>query len=466
MQKVTVSWLKSLEVLENVPEDQLQWLLDVSEDQFFQDGDMLNEPGWPMKGPHVIVEGNMRFYMLQGAGRRDFVDVGPGSITGYMPFSRGIVSKGYAQAVGTLHVLSFPTERINEMIKEHFELTQALVHIMTNRVRDFTALQQQNEKMMALGKLSAGLAHELNNPASAIVRDSTSLSKHLRLVPESLKSMFTIKMSEDQVDGVTDELFKALNNRDGNRLSLKQRTHLEDEIAGWLDENEVENAYDIAESFVDFKFSIANFDALKIHIPKTHLSTIMNWMSNKLVAEKMIEDIQESSKRIAELVSSVKTFTHMDRGQDKQYADIHIGILNTLTMLGYKIKKGNVSVIEDFDRTLPEVKALIGELNQVWTNLIDNALDAMAPSGKGTLTIKTRRDREFVEVFIVDDGPGIPPEIQSQVFDPFFTTKEMGKGTGMGLEVVQRIVKQHRGSIKMKSQPGLTVFSVCFLIDG
>lgn len=156
----------------------------------------------------------------------------------------------------------------------------------------------------------------------------------------------------------------------------------------------------------------------------------------------------------------------MDRAQDKQYADIHIGIRNTLTMLGYKIRKGNISVIEDFDETLPEVKALIGELNQVWTNLIDNAIDAMTLNGKGTLTIKTRRDREFVEVFIVDDGPGIAPEIQSLIFDPFFTTKEMGKGTGMGLEVVQRIVKQHRGSIKVKSDPGHTVFSVCFLIDG
>jgi signal transduction histidine kinase len=165
-------------------------------------------------------------------------------------------------------------------------------------------------------------------------------------------------------------------------------------------------------------------------------------------------------------VSSVKTFTHMDRGQDKQYADIHIGITNTLTMLGYKIRKGNITVVEDFDRTLPEVKALIGELNQVWTNLIDNALDAMEPAGKGTLTIKTRRDREFVEVFIIDDGLGIPEDIQGQVFDPFFTTKDMGKGTGMGLEVVQRIVKQHRGSIKVKSKPGYTEFSVCFLIDG
>jgi signal transduction histidine kinase len=261
-------------------------------------------------------------------------------------------------------------------------------------------------------------------------------------------------------------MFKVLTAKDEGRLSLKQRTHREDEIGEWLDENEIENSYEIAESFVDFNFKVENLDALKSYIPKQFLSTIFNWMSNKLVAEKMIQDIQESSKRIAELVSSVKTFTHMDRGQDKQYADIHIGITNTLTMLGYKIRKGNITVVEDFDRTLPEVKALIGELNQVWTNLIDNALDAMQPAGKGILTIKTRRDREFVEVFIIDDGPGIPEDIQSQIFDPFFTTKEMGKGTGMGLEVVQRIVKQHRGSIKVKSTPGCTVFSVCFLIDG
>ncbi|HEY9196034.1 MAG TPA: ATP-binding protein [Mucilaginibacter sp.] len=466
MQEVNVSWLKSLEALENVPDDQLQWLIDNSINQVFEDGTLLNEPGKPATGPHIIIEGSIRFYMLQSRGRRDFVSAGPGSITGYLPFSRGLVSKGYAEAIGELHVLSYPTERIPEMIKGHFELTQALVHIMTNRVRDFTALQQQNEKMMALGKLSAGLAHELNNPASAIVRDSISLSKHLKLAPKAIKDVFTIRLNHEQIEGVTTEMFKILGKKDETRLNLKQRTEREDEIGEWLDENEIENSYEIAESFVDFNFKVDNLEALKSYIPKEFLSTIINWMSSKLVAEKMIQDIQESSKRIAELVSSVKTFTHMDRGQDKQYADIHIGITNTLTMLGYKIKKGNITVVEDFDRTLPEVKALIGELNQVWTNLIDNALDAMMPAGKGMLTIKTRRDREFVEVFIADDGPGIPEEIQGQIFDPFFTTKEMGKGTGMGLEVVQRIVKQHRGSIKVKSQPGHTVFNVCFPIDG
>jgi signal transduction histidine kinase len=156
----------------------------------------------------------------------------------------------------------------------------------------------------------------------------------------------------------------------------------------------------------------------------------------------------------------------MDQGQEKQYADIRIGIKNTLQMLIYRIKKGNIAIVKEFDESLPPVKAQIGELNQVWTNLIDNALDAMEPNKKGTLTIKTERDKEFVQVTIADDGVGIPEEICSRIFDPFFTTKEMGKGTGMGLEVVQRIVQQHNGSIKVTSEPGHTAFKVCFPIDG
>ena len=156
----------------------------------------------------------------------------------------------------------------------------------------------------------------------------------------------------------------------------------------------------------------------------------------------------------------------MDQGHDKQYANIHDGIRNTLTMLQYKVHKGSVEVIKNFDTSLPPVKAMIGELNQVWTNLIDNALDAMEPIGKGILEIKTKQDKDFVEVSIIDNGPGIPESIRSQVFDPFFTTKPIGKGTGLGLDVVMSIVKQHRGSIKVNSVPGRTEFIVCFPING
>ncbi len=466
MQTITSSILKSFEALKNVPEDQLDWLIDNCTEHTLPDGEPFVKPGDELSGPHFIISGRLQLYITQNGSRRDFATFGPGDVTGYLPYSRGMVATANSQAVGELYYLSYPTERIREMINNHFELTQALVHVMSNRVREFTALQQQNEKMMALGKLSAGLAHELNNPASAIVRDSVALIEHLRMEPQSLKKVIAIKMNSEQVDGLNRELALLLAVKERPHLTLKEKTKREEELTDWLDEHEVENSYDIAETFVDFNFTVENLEMFCNHIPANYCSPVFSWISNLLVKERMVEDIQESSRRIADLVSSVKIFTHMDRGSDKQYADIHVGIRNTLTMLGYKIKKDNVTIVEDYDESLPPVKAMIGELNQVWTNLIDNALDAMEPNGKGTLTIKTERERQFVQVFIIDDGPGIPEEIRTRIFDPFFTTKEMGKGTGMGLEVVLRIVHQHNGSIKVRSVPGKTEFIVCFPIDG
>ncbi len=466
MIKVTVEWLKSLEVLKNVPDDQLQWLIDNSENRIIKDGDHLLSPGDPLAGPHVIIDGSLLLYMLQNGSRREIATFKPGDITGYLPYSRAVTAPGYSQAIGDLQILSFPTERIREMISNHFELTQALVHVMSNRVRDFTALKQQNEKMMALGKLSAGLAHELNNPASAIVRDSISLIEHLRVEPKSFKKVVAIEMTAEQIDAVNDELVKLLAQKERPCLTLKEKSRREEDIINWFDDHGVENSYDISESFVEYNFDVEQLENLCRHIPNKYCSPVFNWISSLLVTERMVEDIQESSKRISDLVTSVKTFTHMDRGADKQYADIRNGIRNTITMLGYRLKKGNITLIEQYDETLPPVKALIGELNQVWTNLIDNAIDAMEINHKGRLIVKTEKDREFVRVYIVDDGPGIPEEDCPKIFDPFFTTKEMGKGTGMGLEVVQRIVHQHNGSIKVKSIPGQTEFVVCFPING
>ena len=454
-----------MDVFSNVPDAQLQWFMDNSVDRIIPDGELLFAAGDPITGPHVVVAGGIQFYFMQNGTKREFVIFHAGEVTGYLPYSRGKIAIGAASAVGELQLMSFPTERVQEMIKDHFELTQALVHVMSNRVRNFTAQQQQNEKMMALGKLSAGLAHELNNPASAIVRDSDSLKKHLRLEPKMFKEMALINIDEEQINVLVNRLFGLLAETGRTQLTLKQRTVLEDEIADWFSDHDIENGYVIAESFVDFNFSITDLEAFSDSIPAESVSPVFNWLSNLLVTERMVEDIQQSSKRIADLVSSIKTFTHMDRAQVKEFADIHIGIRNTLTMLGYKIRKGNISVIEHYDESLPPVKALIGELNQVWTNLIDNAVDAMEINKKGVLTIKTERDGEFVQVTITDDGPGIPEDTIYSIFDPFFTTKAMGKGTGMGLEVVQRIISQHNGSVKVKSVPGCTEFTVCFPID-
>ncbi|MDB4901117.1 MAG: glnL [Mucilaginibacter sp.] len=466
MQTVTVSTLKTFEALKNVPDGELQWLIDNCKTYQLHDGDSLTDKGDPLTGPHFIIKGQISIYMMQSGSNRELATFRAGDITGYLPYSRAVKAAGSSRVIGELYLMSFPTERIREMIKDHFEITEALVHVMSNRVREFTTLQQQNEKMMALGKLSAGLTHELNNPASAIIRDSASLLEHLKLEPQSFKKVMAIQMNAVQVDAVNDELFRLLAVKDRPHLTLKERTKREEELANWLEEHEIENSYDLAETFVEFNFGIHDLETFCSHIPAAYCSPVFNWICNLLVTEKMVEDIQESSRRIADLVNSVKTFTHMDRGGDKQYADIHIGIRNTLKMLGYKIKKGNITVVEDYDETLPPVKALIGELNQVWTNLIDNALDALETNEKGTLTIKTEKEREFVKVLIIDDGPGIPHDIKSKIFDPFFTTKELGKGTGMGLEVVQHIVHQHNGTIKVKSAPGHTEFVVCFPIDG
>ncbi|HEY2581944.1 MAG TPA: cyclic nucleotide-binding domain-containing protein, partial [Mucilaginibacter sp.] len=185
MQTVTVPILKAFELLKNVPDDQLQWLIDNSDENIYQEGDLLTKQGDKLGGPHFIIKGRLSVFMIQSGSKREIAIFNAGDITGYLPYSRGVIASASAKAISELHIMSFPTERIKEMIMNHFELTQALVHAMSNRVREFTALQQQNEKMMALGKLSAGLTHELNNPASAIVRDSVSLLEHLKMEPQS-----------------------------------------------------------------------------------------------------------------------------------------------------------------------------------------------------------------------------------------------------------------------------------------
>ncbi|RYD86588.1 MAG: HAMP domain-containing histidine kinase, partial [Sphingobacteriales bacterium] len=247
-------------------------------------------------------------------------------------------------------------------------------------------------------------------------------------------------------------------------LSMMAKADREDDLADWLMDHEIKRM-EFAENLVDFDFKPDDLDHMNACTPAPQLEIVLAWVNNYLLATKMIADIKESSQRISQLVTSVKTFTHMDRHNDKQLLDIHSGIRNTLTMLDYKFKKGNIKVAEEFDLTLPQVKAMPGELNQVWTNVIDNAIDAMEPSGSGTLTIKTQRDRQFVQVSIRDSGPGIPQEMQSQIFDPFFTTKDMGKGTGLGLDVVTRIIRQHNGSVKVNSVPGNTEFIICFPIS-
>lgn len=465
METVSTQWLQTIEELKDVPAAQLQWWIDNSKLYQLEEGSFLFKNGEPNTGTHVIVSGRVHVFLNQSNGVRTIRFFTAKDIAGYLPFSRGLVAGLNGEVVEKLTVMTYPVERMKELIEGHFELTQALVHVMTSRVRNFTSLQQQNEKMIALGKLSAGLAHELNNPAAAIVRGSVSLRNHLKLSPESFKKVIAIKATSEEIDKVDSKLFEVLARENLPVLTLMQKSAKEDEFIDCLENFSVENSEEVAENFVEFGFTCDDLDDFASFVPREYLSPILNWINNNLVTEKMVNDIQEASRRIEKLVNSIKNFTHMDRGSDKEFTNVHFGIQNTVTMLAYKFKKGNVKLIEVYDEHLPLIKAFVGELNQMWTNLIDNALDAMEVNGKGILEIKTSREKDNIIISITDNGPGIPPEIEERIFDPFFTTKEIGKGTGLGLDVVAGIIRQHQGNIKIDSTPGKTSFIVSLPVD-
>ncbi|MCZ8215713.1 MAG: HAMP domain-containing sensor histidine kinase, partial [Cyclobacteriaceae bacterium] len=246
--------------------------------------------------------------------------------------------------------------------------------------------------------------------------------------------------------------------------SLMQKTALEDELTDWLEKAGIDNPYDIVETFAEFSITTETLEQVKSWLRHEDVSPVMNWINQVLTTEKLVFDIEEASKRINALVTSIKGYTHMDQAAEKQVTDIHPGIRNTLTMLNHKLKKNNIKLVENFQQDLPKASIFVSEMNQVWTNLIDNAIDAMENAPEKVLEIKTQLDRDLINVYIIDSGTGIPKEIQDKIFDPFFTTKAMGKGTGLGLEVVRQIINQHNGKIELTSNPGRTTFKICFPI--
>ena len=457
---ISVADLNEIEALRGIPENQLQWLIEHSEVVELNDGDVFFKKGDPVLHTHFLLEGLLSLRVEQAGQYREVSRATKGDITGTLPFSR----IGGATAIGTAiqqtTILSLHKDHFREMIHSHYELTETLVHTMTSRIREFVKKSEQNDKMMALGKISAGLAHELNNPASAVVRSAGELKEQLKMQPDNFKKVISMRMEPDQVDAVNQILFSKASSGP-QQMGLMEKADLEDEITDWLEERGIEDGTEIAEILAEFNFDLDTLEALYEQVPDQFFPPVANWFNSVLSTEKLVSEIDEASSRIAKLVTSVKSYTHMDQSPERQLADIREGIRNTFTILGHKIKKQNIDLKENFPEDMPQVQVFISELNQVWTNLMDNAIDAM-PDG-GTLEIAADFDKDYLRVHIIDSGTGIPEDVIGNIFDPFYTTKEMGKGTGMGLDVVQRIVSQHQADIQVKSKPGETKFTVCFM---
>ena len=460
MEQPTVASLRAIEAFRDVPDEALRWLIDQSEIVSLEKGDYLFKPGEAIHHLYIILEGKIQLKIQQGNQLRDIGLWEKNAITGMLPYSRMEAASGFGLAVDTTRILALHQDQFVEMEKVSRDMVKALVGVMTNRTRDFIRLQQRNEKMMALGKLSAGLAHELNNPAAAIVRSSRELKNHLSTTPENFKQVILMRLVPEQVDAVNEIVFSKMNQPEPEKLTMMERNGREDEIADWLEDQGVGDGYEIAENFVEFGLTIDDVESIGEILEGKHLAPVFHWLNNVLTTERLVNDIQEASTRISNLVTSVKTYTHMDRAPDRVAADIHEGINSTLTMLNHKLKVKNIHVEKNFQEDLPRISLFVSEMNQVWTNLIDNAIDAMQQ--EGTLTITTHTEGDHLRVDVEDNGSGIPPDIQESVFDPFFTTKSVGEGTGLGLDIAKKIIEQHQGTIGLHSEPGHTRFTLCF----
>ncbi|TAE28592.1 MAG: GHKL domain-containing protein [Candidatus Kapaibacterium sp.] len=457
--------LKTLPDLKNVPEEQLCWLINHSEVRHYELGEHTFKKGDAIDEMYIVLNGVLSIRLEQNGQFRELLELRAGNISGTLPFSRTAKAAGYGLVQEAVSILFLHKNNFRKMVAECYELTEALVHVMSTRVRTLTERQQQTDKMAALGRVSAGLAHELNNPSAAIVRSAAEFKKHLSNTPDRFKRVMMLQLDVDAVDVCNNLVFQKAQAGIQDTMTSLERADAEDELLSWLEYHNVDDGYHITGNFVDYGLGIADLEFVYEQIGEENFFTVLQWLDNVLTTERYVQEIGEASKRIHEIVSAVKSYSHLDRAAEMERTDIHQGIKNTFLILGHKIKKTNIKVVKNLDYSLPEVKIFVGELNQVWTNLLDNAIDALEGVPEPTLELVSRRYKEdFIEVFIIDNGTGIPEDALPNIFDPFFTTKPMGKGTGLGLHTVQNIIKQHNGDIKVESRAGRTAFRVCLPI--
>ena len=374
---------------------------------------------------------------------------------------------GTGYAVGEVWSLDVPKEKFPEMMVAIPSIGQRCVSVLLNRVREVTRMEGQAEKLSALGKLAANLAHELNNPASAAQRSAASLFTELREYGDKKYALGAVCLSTQ-----THEKLQGWMRRTREQIAdyttgivLKDNAPLaaadrEATILEWLERHNVPDAWSIAPSIAESRFPLSHLDDFAADFPDEVLAPAMSTFASSLRVERAAETIMTSTVRIFDLISAIKDYSYMDQAPI-QDVDLAQSLERTLSMFGSRL--AGIEVVTDFDPALPPIDAYGSELNQVWTALIENAIDAM-PNG-GTLRLKTRMQGQMAVVEVFDTGCGIPPELQSRIFEPFFTTKAPGKGLGLGLDTAMRIVGKHSGFLRSESRPGATCFQVRLPFD-
>jgi signal transduction histidine kinase len=451
---VEKSELLRIPVFADLPDDQLDWFISQSQELHLKAGEGYARQGDPANAMFVLLEGQ-----LQGrgeiGGETIIFTISQGNVTGVLPFSRMKQFTVSGRAEADSRILRFPASLFPELIRKMPELTQRLVGLMADRIRETTRMEQQRDRLASLGKLSAGLAHELNNPASAAKRAAVQLRDMLIRIRDASHELgrHNLTSAERAEIEKLEASFVQQNQHPPDALTTSD---LEEQIDSLLRSHGQSDLWQLAADLARKCVQPAALESLFAALdPDTARAALVRIAASVEIAN-LLNEIESSTSRISELVLAIKEYTYMDQAP-VQNVDIVKSLETTLTILNYKLKRG-VVVQRDYQKIPFLVNSFGSELNQVWTNIIDNAIDAM--SGKGELRVRTYRDDGCVVVEIGDNGPGISPQVQPHIFEPFFTTKGVGEGTGLGLDTVQRIVKKHRGNIQVDSRPGNTRFQV------
>ena len=448
------SELRRIPTFEGLPDDQLDWFISQTEEIRLKPGDVYLQLGDLASSMVVILEGELQ---ARGDinGETFVIPFAAGSVTGVLPFSRMKKSVVTGRALTESRILKFPSSRFPELIQKMPELTQRLVGVMADRIREVTRVEQQRDRLAGLGKLSAGLAHELNNPASAAKRATSLLRDAFKRIKDAVQELGKHQLTAAQKSEI-ERLEASFLQPAQDPLDTLAISDLEDQIDSLLRSHGQSDLWQLASDLAHRGVKPEVLESLFATLDADVARAALVCIAASVEIANLLNEIESSTSRISDLVRAVKEYTYMDQ-TPAQSVDVVKGLENTLTILHHKLKRG-VTVRREYEKVPLLVNSFGSELNQVWTNIIDNAIDAMG--GKGELRVRTYRDDTCVVVEIADNGPGISPEVKAHIFEPFFTTKGVGEGTGLGLDTVQRIVKKHRGTIQVNSKPGDTRFQV------
>jgi signal transduction histidine kinase len=454
---ITTTELARLPLFEDLTDDELEWLVANGQELHCEKGDYFVREGEVAERFYVVLEGEMQILRMINGKQMVMGTTPPGIMGGEVALLNATPANITVYTIMPSRLLVLNLRAFRAMFAECPHFGARVLRTASERLQNYASMVKQHEKLAALGQLSAGLAHELNNPAAAAQRSASTLREILPAQRARTLRLCALELEEEHL-----ELMDAYVNKATARqvslppLSSLERSDREEELGEWLAEYGVAEAWDLAGIFVAAGSSVAELQGVASALPAPSLPEALAWLGAALTADSLLGEIELSARRIAELVGAVKAYTYMDQGA-MQEVDINRDLENTLLVMNHKLKKG-VEVRRAYDPNMPKIQGRGSELTQVWTNLIANAVEAMGY--KGNLQVITRCESNFAMVEIADDGPGIAPTVLPHIFEPFFTTKGVGEGTGLGLDISYRVIKQHNGTVEVQSQPGHTRFII------